>query len=190
MKFKFEKELKKKCLETYKVVESAVNLLERDAPQWLASNIDSPSLMSSEFKDLLDKKSIGERLNSNFKHQISVNLLKIQILGELHILQGHGYMMRVKTPKAKYPKYYVSEDINFIGKPGKAEVIFFANSENEKTEIKAALKTFLCGHSLQEVIYYFIMDNDDILMEWVKQDNLMNYLDGFLSDNHYWGDEE
>lgn len=115
-------------------------------------------------------------------YKLSFALLKTQLLKEAYSYRSSNWMMRLKTPGNEYDENAIVIDIDLLNGTEKAEVIFFADSTEDKKVVEGELAEVLEGKTLQELVYEFMDSKTEALSACFDEDDFVVYLNKLIEE--------
>jgi len=148
-----------------------LNSLRSDKSYQLSTDIMAPPApgVICEFGDKLNPES-GITYMLSVVERLTYELLKIQVLKEGYVYRNHSFMIRIKRPQNRYPKYYHKKTINLWNGHDRAEIVFFAKSADGAKGIKDWIEETLCGQPLWNSVMTTLDVSADILSEKFFED--------------------
>lgn len=128
-----------------------------------------PSCSYSSMANVCSRPSIM-KYKDFMIYKLALALLKIQILKANYLYRSGMWIMRIKGTSLCYPEHCFVINVDLPCGNGKAEIIFLAESSEEKKAIESELKEVLAGKSLQELIYEFMAEKADTLSAIIDED--------------------
>ncbi len=114
--------------------------------------------------------------------KLSFALLKTQLIKEAYTYRSSNYMMRLKTTGNEYDENSIVIDVDLLNGTEKAEVIFFADSAEDKKVVEGELTEVLDGKSLQELLYEYMDREAENLSTCLDEDDYVVNLKKFIEE--------
>lgn len=137
--------------------------MKKDHPERLAANVcptyDEPN-SRIKYNDVI--KHVARSYLDYVLRQITTSLLRVQIFKDAYEYHNPALMVRTKCDDNDYPENSFSFDITLLNGET-AEVVFFANSEDDKKLAEKEVQDLLNGQPLQKLIDDFFDREADLL---------------------------